>query len=280
MQTAGLPPRTGTDTSRWVLKDLHIVLLALIIPLFVVTWGYSSANEVRYYLLRVQQWAFMDAHRIYLEDLGVHAPMGFHFHGLDVSHHQKEIDWKAVSRASIGDKRLSFTFIKATEGRTHQDSRFRYNWEQARKAGLLRGAYHYFSPYSDPKEQARNFVRHVKLRKGDLPPILDVEVTGGLSAQELQTRVQRWLDIVESYYQVRPILYTGHKFYHLYLSGSFKQYPIWIAHYNRPYTELEYNRPWTFWQYTEQAKLPGIQGAVDLNVFSGTYDDLMLLRLK
>src|SRR6476660_2447595 len=60
--------------------------------------------------------------------------------GIDVSHHQGEIDWPRV--ASDG---VRFAYIKASEGGTVPDHRFRENWVEAKKAGLRRGAYHFFT---------------------------------------------------------------------------------------------------------------------------------------
>src|SRR5690349_2704594 len=60
--------------------------------------------------------------------------------GIDVSHHQNEIDWRKVAHDDV-----SFAFIKATEGGDHRDTRFATNWKEAQAAGLKVGAYHFFT---------------------------------------------------------------------------------------------------------------------------------------
>ena len=73
---------------------------------------------------------------------------GYSVHGIDVSAYQGRIDW-----AEVASHDVQFAFIKATEGVTLRDQRFRRNWDAARKAGVYRGAYHYFQPNYDGAQQ-------------------------------------------------------------------------------------------------------------------------------
>lgn len=43
-------------------------------------------------------------------------PEGFSIHGIDISHHQGDIDWHKVKNATVNGETISFIFIKATEG--------------------------------------------------------------------------------------------------------------------------------------------------------------------
>ena len=140
---------------------------------------------------------------------GVCMPCRYEVHGVDVSHYQGVIDWKRVAADSLGDFPLRFAFLKATEGGDHGDSTFQRHFAEARKAGLVCGAYHYFIPATDARRQADFFIRTVPLRKGDLPPVLDVETLGKRSPRELRAAVKIWLNHVERHYGVKPILYTS-----------------------------------------------------------------------
>ena len=166
--------------------------------------------------------------------------------------------------------------MKATEGGDHNDTTFEVNFANARNHGFIRGAYHFYIPGTDALKQADFFIRTVKLDTGDLPPVLDVEVTGRKEKQELQQGLKRWLDRVESHYGVKPILYTSYKFKTRYLDDSiFNAYPYWIAHY---YVDsVKYQGKWNFWQHTDVGNVPGIKEDVDLNVFNGTLEDLKKL---
>ena len=200
-------------------------------------------------------------------------------HGIDVSHHQGEIDWSRLSMATFRDRPINFVFMKATEGGDFVDDSFRYNFASARECGLVRGAYHFFLPEVSAELQARNFISQVQLQPGDLPPVLDVELVGKGGAEQLQQGVSTWLSIVERHYGVAPIIYASYKFKTKYLDQQpFIHYPYWIAHY---YVEdLEYKGPWHFWQHTDRGRLNGIATRVDLNIFNGNLEELMKLTIK
>jgi len=192
---------------------------------------------------------------------------GYEVHGIDVSRHQLEINWDTIAVQEI-----DFVFMKATEGLELVDKRFLYNWGGTKKAGLKRGAYHFFHPTLSAIWQAKNFIKTVDLEYGDLPPVLDFEVTNKASEKLVLSRLQQWLTLVEQHYHIKPIIYTNQKLYRKYIVGNFDKYPIWMARYNT----LEPNMPqqWDFWQYGNRGQLRGIAGDVDFNVFRGGYLEL------
>ena len=195
---------------------------------------------------------------------------GFEIHGIDVSRYQSDIDWPKVATQDI-----SFAFVKASEGETISDNFFCKNWKEIKEAGIRRGAYHFFRPTTSVLTQAQNFMDNVILEKGDLPPVLDVEVMDGVSSEELVKRVRIWLEIIETEYQIRPIIYTNLKFYNKHFADHFPDYPVWIARYNQYLQPLLVNNvDWKFWQYGNRGRLEGIQGDVDFNVFKGTIEEL------
>ncbi len=206
-------------------------------------------------------------------------PSGYEIHGIDISHHQGTIDWGELRKAMIAKCPVRFIMIKATEGSSHTDRKFKENFYQARENGFIRGAYHFWSNKTSPRDQAAYFLSQVHLEEGDLPPVLDVEhVPQNISIEDFQRDVLTWLHIVEDKYHVKPIIYTYHKFKEKYLSDQrFDDYPYWIAHY---YVEkVEYQGKWKFWQHTDAGRLPGIKGYVDLNIYNGSYYDLLQLTI-
>jgi len=211
---------------------------------------------------------------------GINLPGNYEIHGIDVSRHQRDIDWEAVSNMFDDQIGVSFAFIKATEGRTVGDDYFDYNWKQCKKNNILRGAYHFFRPHLTAEEQANFFFSKVKLAREDLPPVLDIEIKGSASPAVLKSKVKRWLVLTERHYGITPIIYTNYFFYKNYFSGKeFEKYPFWIAHYQT----LDLNEKtttWNFWQHNEKGKVNGIRGGVDFNVFKGNYDDLLGLCKK
>lgn len=198
---------------------------------------------------------------------------GFEVHGIDVSRYQSDIDWKKVAQQDI-----AFAFVKASEGESISDNFFCKNWKEIKEANIRRGAYHFFRPTTSVLTQAQNFMDNVILEKGDLPPVLDIEVLDGVSSEDLVIRVRTWLEIIEAEYQIRPIIYTNLKFYNKHLADHFQEYPVWIARYNKYFEPLLVNEvKWKFWQYGNRGRLDGIDGDVDLNVFKGSIDELNML---
>lgn len=218
--------------------------------------------------LTYQIWVNTRSDYVRYAEFGINIPRGYGIHGIDVSWYQESIAWEEVKSMQVDDIRLGFAFIKATEGANNVDRKFRRNWKKAKEAGVIRGAYHFFVATKDGRLQAENFIKQVTLEKGDLPPVLDIERTFGVSRQRLHAEVKEWLDIVEEYYGVRPIIYTNVDFYKNRLGSDFDTYPLWAAHYYHP-RQPRIERPWSFWQHSEEGKVNGIRAKVDFNVFNG-----------
>ncbi|MEO5647077.1 MAG: glycoside hydrolase family 25 protein [Chitinophagaceae bacterium] len=237
---------------------------SLLVTLVKILTGLAALSVIIFYLLD----ALNQPAAVRYPAFGISIPQGFEIHGIDVSRYQKNISWKEVKKMQVKQIRIGFAYIKATEGIDRIDPQFRRNWLKAEEAGLPRGAYHFFLPGKSAKAQADNFTETVRLRAGDLPPVLDVEQTNGKSVKEIKEKVQDWLRIVEAFYDVRPIIYTNAVFYETYLQDDFDDYPLWVAHYLEPIAP-RIGRPWQFWQHSEQGRVNGINAAVDFNVFKG-----------
>jgi lysozyme len=159
-------------------------------------------------------------------EFGIRIPQGYFIHGIDVSHHQGKISWSHVKQMNADGIRIGFAFIKATEGENWTDRQFKRNWSEAGKHRIPRGAYHFFIPGKSGIEQANRFIKTVKLKAGDLPPVLDVEEAYGASEETVRLGVSQWLARVESKYNVRPIIYTNPSFYRKYLENFFDVSPV------------------------------------------------------
>ena len=195
--------------------------------------------------------------------------------GVDVSHYQGVIDWPVLAEQGI-----SFAFIKATEGSSHVDASFAYNYEEARRTDLRVGAYHFFSFDSGGKTQAEHFIRTVEAFDGMLPPVIDLEFYGDKAQNppepaDVQRELSLMLEQLEAHYGRKPVLYATKASYDLYLAGAYEDYDIWIRDVvSQP--SLSDGREWTFWQYTNRERLEGYQGEerfIDMNVFRGSEED-------
>lgn len=218
-------------------------------------WWFSSTGNVN-------RWAHSDR-------AGIRIPTRYLLHGIDVSKFQGQIDWPRVGQMRLTDdgQPLAFAFIKATEGRSLADRAFRKNWEGAKKAGLRRGAYHFYLPFRDPVEQANHFVKTVRLGKGDLAPVLDIEVNALKPDADIVRDLGIWLDRVERHYGIRPIIYTNPHFYRKFIRGNFDDHPLWIADYSKERLEGYPAGQLYFWQHSKSGWCEGIGGQVDFNAF-------------
>lgn len=188
--------------------------------------------------------------------------------GIDVSYYQETIDWPRVRRAGI-----MFAFVRVSDGTTVEDTQFRINWTAARQAGVLRGAYQHFRPDEDTGEQVDLLVEALRVDPGELPPVIDVEVDGGRSPRQVAERVATWVERVRRELGVEPIIYTGPEFWRDRVGGAdMTSQPLWLAHYTDdcPQVPREWTR-WTFWQHSDNGRVRGIGGPVDLDVFAGDY---------
>ena len=244
--------------------------------LIMITIGVSLAIGIYGYIFK--RYVLSPYGRFRALHSEIHYPEQYTVRGIDISRYQGKINWDDVKTEQIGGEDIQFVYIKATEGVSIFDPYFIDNFRQARLNGILRGAYHYFSPSVTGLSQAQHFTKHVKLKIGDLPPVLDVEEIGNLSIASLQKEVLDWLVYVENYYGVKPIIYSGHNFKKKNLSHpKLRDYPFWIAHYYKD--ELDYDGDWLFWQHTDLGDIKGIKGDVDLNIFNGSLSDLKALTI-
>ena len=196
-------------------------------------------------------------------------------HGIDVSHHQGAINWQAVA-----DTNVRFAYIKATEGGDFVDPRFAANWKRSSRAGIARGAYHFFTQCRKGDVQAANFIRTVPRERATLPHAVDVEHMGpcrrGPAVADIVAEIAAFLDRLEAHYGRRPIIYTTREFHDAYLVRRLIDEKFWIRSLVIP--PRFRRRNWVIWQYHNRGRRPGITGPVDLNVAKPKWLDAMSPR--
>ncbi len=190
----------------------------------------------------------------------------FPIRGIDVSHHQGQIDWVAVAEDDV-----QFAFLKATEGGDFKDKRFLENVNGAKEAGVPVGAYHFFTLCRPGRDQAENFLDSIKDINLDMPIVVDLEFEGNCSArppvEQLKQELHEFFDIVETSRNQQLVVYSMLGFMAEYGEAipSRKMWRRWIA--IEPFWA-----EWEFWQYDDDAAVAGIEGPVDLNVYFGTQE--------
>jgi lysozyme len=198
-------------------------------------------------------------------------------YGIDVSVHQGDIDWSEVSRNA--EKPISFVYIKASEGATLKDRRYKYNLSAAREHGILVGSYHYFKANRTAESQWANFSALADKDTQDLTPLIDVEEMNGASKEVFLERLSRFVSLVENHYGKKPIIYSQNHFFNSHLAEKYENYPVMIARYHVEQPTIEKNSGWTIWQFTEKGSVAGINGFVDVNILNNVEFDLDELKM-
>lgn len=199
-------------------------------------------------------------------------PARYGVHGLDAARYQGAIDWRQARAAGI-----SFAWLKATEGGDRVDPGFAANAGPARAAGVPVGAYHFYYFCRPASEQAAWFIRNVKRKRGDLPPVLDIEWNHTSPSCKLRppaatvrSEMRVFLDALEAHYGTRPVVYTTPDFYTDNDLGRMNGVEFWLRAVTAHPTERYPGERWSFWQYTGTGVVPGVGGTVDLNAFAGS----------
>ena len=202
------------------------------------------------------------------------APRRYPVHGIDVARFQGEVDWRKARRAGV-----NFVFMKATEGGDLLDPMFKTHWRGAGKAGIPRGAYHFYYFCTEPEVQARWFIRNVPRVADALPPVLDMEWNHKSPTCKtrpkpniVRAEARKFLNILERHYGQRPVVYTTPDFYEKTGIGRLRGTQFWLRSVADHPQYVYPGARWTFWQYTGTGVVPGVEGPVDINVFAGSPD--------
>jgi GH25 family lysozyme M1 (1,4-beta-N-acetylmuramidase) len=203
-------------------------------------------------------------------------------YGIDVSGWNPTIDWDAVVAGGIG-----FAYVKATEGTTFQSSEYYNQYDGAKDAGLIRGAYHFARPENSSGYDQANWFADAGGNWTDdgwtLPGALDIEhnpygdTCYGLSPSEMEDWVIDFVDQYETRTGRAPAVYSTAYWWDTCVgSDGFGDLTLWVAHYGTSSPNIPDGWPgYDIWQYAASETVSGVTGAVDGNHFAGDYDALM-----
>ncbi len=183
--------------------------------------------------------------------------------GIDVSHHNGEIDFEAVRRDSI-----DFVYIKASDGVGDVDSNFVRNYHAAKAAGLKVGAYHFFRTHRGGRQQAATLIDAVSGLDLDLPLAIDLETESHErgNKDDVVPRVRTMLYCLREA-GFRTMLYANYDQFSDFIDGNFSNEDLWLATSREPSHQFD---PRTVWQFSHRGSVNGISGPVDLNAFIGS----------
>ena len=182
--------------------------------------------------------------------------------GVDVASYQGRIDFDALKND------VSFVIAKATEGTGYLDSTFDRNWTEAKRVGLIAGAYHFARPDLGLKagEEATYFLSALGTLEGSELLALDYEVNWDGAVVPW---CKEFLDEVRLATGIVPYIYLNMSLVrrHNWSSVIAAGYPLWLAYYDEQ-PDIVPQTPWptvAIKQWTSSGALAGIKGRVDVN---------------
>lgn len=180
--------------------------------------------------------------------------------GIDVSEYQGKINWDSVKNQTKTQKPVRFAIIRSTMGANKKDASFDVNMANARRVGLLVGAYHYYRPNENSRAQAENFIRNVSLKKGDIIPVVDIEAPPKVQSwNSLKVGLRNYVTLIEKAYGQKPIIYTGKAIWENQLKQDFSDCKLWVAAYNPKRREDPTVKGAAIHQFSDKIRLPGIR---------------------
>ena len=191
--------------------------------------------------------------------------------GIDVSTYQKDINWKKVKKHGIRFAMIRVGYRANDNGKIYKDKRFEQNVKGALKAGLKVGVY-FFSEAKTEEEaiqEAEFVIRHIRGKKITYPVAFDMEDTQEKDRHEDLSKKERTV-IADAFCHViqnngyDPMIYAYPNWIYRHVDYTkLTKYDMWLAHYTEKTT---YPFHYRIWQYSEQGKVPGIKGKVDLDI--------------
>ena len=191
--------------------------------------------------------------------------------GVDISHHNGTINW-----AQLKNEGIAFAYIKATEGISHKDRKYKENYSEAKQADIKLGTYHFYTFGLDGVMQAQHFIRNAKVASRDLIPTIDVEHSPINKYSNDKNYIEKVVaELVKmehelyEHYGVHPIIYTNKDCYKLYIQNRLPDNLIWMSDlHNEPNTK---ENEWVIWQFSHTGNVNGAIGDIDLNYFRYSY---------
>ncbi len=196
--------------------------------------------------------------------------------GIDVSAHQKDIDWKQVAAAGVDFAMIRVGYRGYSVGSINKDAYFDYNIKNALANGIEVGVYFFSQAMNETEalEEARQTLDWIRGYDITYPVVFDWEqVDKDISRTKdadgaTTTRcAQAFCQVVEDAGYIAMTYGSPSKIYAGGLDlAQLQEYPFWLAHYTTDWVPTSFRYHYNMWQYSSNGAVPGIPTRVDLNV--------------
>lgn len=191
--------------------------------------------------------------------------------GIDVSKWQGDIKWEKVKAAGVDYAMIRLGYRGTGEaGNCALDPYYKQNIEGALSAGLQVGVYYFTQAVTveEAIEEANIVIENLRGYDITFPVVYDTEQASDARANKMPNSVRTacakaFCDtILAAGYT--PVIYAGTNWSILNLNMEELQgYDFWYAYYG---SDLYFPYQFTMWQYTQNGRIDGVAGDVDLNV--------------
>ena len=187
---------------------------------------------------------------------------------IDIFHGNLVRDFNALKAAGIVG-----VIHKCTQGASYADPMYSLRRKLATDAGLLWGAYS-FNTGEDVAAQVDQFFSHAQ---PDDDTLMALDFEDNPHSQMSFEQMTDFLDQADEKLGRELVLYSGNRVKDL-LGSTVNSFVgghrLWLAQYGPvAHVQPSWSKPW-LWQYSEAGRLPGTDGAIDLNFYTGSADDL------
>ncbi len=191
--------------------------------------------------------------------------------GIDVSSHQKEIDWQAVADAGVEFAIVRVGYRGYTDGNIFPDSLAKENLDGALAAGLDVGVYFFSQATSEEEavEEAQfvlDAIEGYELRYPvyfDWEGIIDEARTDDVTGEEMTAFAKAFCEEIEAAGYLAGVYFNQSYGYNSFDLHALRDYEFWLAEYADSQSFAYEVR---LWQYDCEATLPGIETTIDLNL--------------
>lgn len=194
------------------------------------------------------------------------------FVGVDLSKYQEYVDFSKLKKAGIDFCMLRVGARGYGTGQLVLDSYFQENIKRATDAGLDIGVYFFSQAVTieEAQEEAKMVLEYIQDYEVNYPVVFDMEYVQNdtarveqLSKEEKTLITQAFLEAVELE-GYTPMIYGKKEWLLTKIDlGRLVGYDIWLADYS---DIPDYPYQFSMWQYTNQGKVDGVSGKVDLNI--------------
>lgn len=214
--------------------------------------------------------------------------------GIDVSHHNGTINWAkvkadgvryAIIRCGFGSN-VAGAYNPVTKTGGHDDNQWNNNVAGCEKNGIPYGVYiySYATTTAQAKDEAQHCIRLMNSTcnkaKMELPVYLDMEdkVQVKLGKDQLANIANTWANTIKAAGYTKVGIYASGSWWNSQLANTavYNNYSRWVAQWPYTYTNATtctYTKtPYRIWQFSDNGRVNGISGAVDLNwVYNNNY---------